>query len=351
MKKLWLTIVGVGMLMGCATNPAMPDKQATLITNIRIIDGKGTPAFDGAVRISDGVIQAVGVVTPDAGDFIVDGGGLILAPGFIDTHSHHDWNLFNNLSSAGAVSQGITTIIVGQDGFSSLPLEDFFSRLEDTPAALNIGSYSGHGSIRMAVMGNDFHRAATDDEIEAMASLVKADMAAGSLGLSTGLEYEAGVRSTTDEVVRLATVAGANGGRYISHLRSEDTYFWKALEEIIEIGEQAQLPVQVSHIKLAKVSSWGETDRLINRMNVAREFGVDITADIYPYSYWSSTIRVFFPDLDSDNPERANYAVTEVSTAEGIHLATWLPGCQTHLLKVKPWPKLPLCEATNLLAS
>jgi N-acyl-D-amino-acid deacylase len=133
------------------------------------------------------------------------------------------------------------------------------------------------------------------------------------------------VRSTTDEVVRLAAVAGASGGRYISHLRSEDTYFWKALEEIIEVGEQARLPVQVSHIKLAKISSWGETDRLINRMNAARKAGVDITADIYPYTYWSSTIRVFFPELDYDNPERANYAVTEVSTPGGIHLATWMP--------------------------
>ncbi len=325
MKTFILAIIAMGLVSACQTPSVAPVAQMTLITNVTVIDGTGAPSYPGSLRIHDGIILEVGDLTVGAGDTVIDGDGKILVPGFIDTHSHHDRGIFSNRSSTGAASQGITKIVVGQDGGSNLPLEDFFIRLEETPPAVNVASFSGHGSVRVAVMGNDFHRVATEKEITAMKKLVEADMAAGALGLATGLEYEQGVRSTTDEVVELASVAGAAGGRYISHMRSEDTYFWEALEELIDVGRRASLPVQVSHIKLAKVSSWGETERLIERLNAARKAGVDVTADIYPYTYWSSTIRVFFPDLDYDNPQRAAYAVTEVSTPEGIYLAAWAP--------------------------
>jgi len=325
MKQFILTIIVLTTVSFSHILSCVKAANTSLINNVMIIDGTGTPGYKGAVRLQDGLIHEIGTLKANVGEATVDGKGLTLAPGFIDTHSHHDWGIFDNPSSTAAVSQGITTIIVGQDGGSNSPLKQFFTCLENTPVAVNIGSFSGHGSIRTSVMGEDFHRAATKTEIAAMSKLLKADMDAGAFGLSTGLEYEEGVRSTTDEIVTLASVVADAGGRYISHMRSEDTYFWKALEEIIEIGKRAALPVQVSHIKLAKVSSWGKAEKLITRMNEARKEGVDITADIYPYTYWSSTIRVFFPELDYDNPKRARIAVTEVSTPEGIYMSVWAP--------------------------
>ncbi|MHC5004227.1 MAG: N-acyl-D-amino-acid deacylase family protein [Planctomycetota bacterium] len=302
-----------------------PAGSSVLVRNVRVIDGTGRPEFRGALRMADGAIVAVGEIEPAVGETVVDGNGLVLAPGFIDTHSHHDRGIFEDLRVEAAVSQGITTIVVGQDGGSHLPLSEFFARLAAEPPTVNVASYSGHGTVRAAILGDDLRRPATAEEIPRIAALVEADMDAGALGLSTGLEYASSVRASTDEVVALARVAAARGGRYISHLRSEDSGFWKALEEIILIGERTGMPVQVSHIKLAQVSSWGKAEKLIGRLDRARAAGVDITADIYPYTYWSSTIRVLFPDLDYDNPERAEFAVTEASTPEGIRLTRWQP--------------------------
>src|SRR5262249_41462291 len=154
------------------------------------------------------------------------------------------------------VSQGITTVVVGQDGSSTFPLAEYFNRLRNDPAAVNVASYIGHGTIRREVLGADFKRAAAPDEGRRMEELVRAEMLSGALGLSTGLEYDPGIYSAPSEVVALAKVAGAAGGRYISHIRSEDRTEWDAIDEIIAIGREAQIPVQVSHMKLAMRGLW-----------------------------------------------------------------------------------------------
>ena len=295
--------------------PAAQRVQSTLITNASVLDGTGSPARRVSVRIAADRITEVGALQPAGSETVVDARGLTLAPGFIDTHSHHDRGLPGALAP---LNQGITTIVVGQDGGSSVPLKDFFAKQEVTPAGVNVASYVGHGTLRRRVMGTDFRRVATPAEVAQMEELLRTEMQSGALGLSTGLEYDPGIYSDPTEVLALARVAAAAGGRYISHVRSEDRQFWKAIDEIIEIGRQAKLPVQVSHIKLAMRSLWGQTDRLIKTLESARAVGVQITADIYPYTYWQSGMTVLFPNRDFDNRKEAEFALTEVTSPDGL---------------------------------
>jgi N-acyl-D-amino-acid deacylase len=296
-----------------------------VITNARIVDGTGDSARVGAVRVSGDRIVAVGDVRPADGDRVIDAKGLVLAPGFIDTHSHADDGVFEHPDALGAVSQGITTIIGGQDGGSPLPLAAYFDSLAKHPAAVNVGMYSGHGSIRARVLGRDFRRTAKPAEIEQMRTLLRDDLTAGALGLSSGLEYDPGIYSASGEVIALAKDAAAVGGRYISHIRSEDYAFWKAIDEIIRIGREAKLPVQVSHVKLAMRDLWGRADSLVGILDRARADGVNITADIYPYLYWHSTLTVLFPKRDFENRKAAEFALTQTSTPGGLLLGRYLP--------------------------
>ena len=192
-------------------------------------------------------------------------------------------------------------------------------------SAVNIASFSGHGSIRAEVMGDDFERPATADEIESMKDLLVKDLQAGALGMSTGLEYDPGIYSTTDEVVELAKVVASHHGRYVSHIRSEDRRFWEAIDEIVEIGRRAQLPVRVSHLKLALQSLHGQTDRLLGRLDQARDEGIEVTADIYPYTYWQSTLTVMFPDRDYEDRQAALFAVEELTSPEEMLIPDFDP--------------------------
>ncbi|MGB5891285.1 MAG: D-aminoacylase, partial [Thermoanaerobaculia bacterium] len=296
-----------------------------VIVNARVVDGTGSPQVEADVRIENGRITGVGDLEPADGDSIIDAQGLVLAPGFIDTHSHADSDIFYYPEAEAAVSQGVTTVIVGADGDSQLPLADFFEQLEQSPAAVNMASFVGHGTLREEVMGADFERAATDDEIAAMRDLLRTEMSAGALGLSTGLEYDPGIYSTTEEVVALAEVAAALGGRYTSHLRSEDRHFWEAVDEIIAIGREAAIPVNITHIKLAMQSSLGQAERLIEILDAARASGVEITADIYPYTFWQSTLTVLFPERNFEDREEALFALTEISLPEEMTITAYKP--------------------------
>lgn len=299
--------------------------QDLLIRGATVYDGNGGAPLTGDVRVRGGIIAAIGALTPGQGETVVEARGLALAPGFIDTHSHADDDLADHPDALGAVSQGITTIVGGQDGSSPYPLAAFLAERERSPAALNLAVYAGHNTIRDIVLGRDFRRPATDEEVGRMRVLLRQELAAGALGLSTGLEYDPGIFSDPSEVLELARVTARAGGRYISHVRSEDRRFWEAIEEIITIGREAGLPVQVSHTKLAMRSLWGQADSLIARLDAARRAGVDITGDIYPYTYWHSTLTVLFPDRDYTDRAAALFAVNEVSSPEGLLLGRFLP--------------------------
>jgi len=303
--------------------PAAALAALTLIVNASVLDGTGAPPKNVAVRIDAGRIVEVGDLKPRPGETVIDAKGLSLAPGFIDTHSHADEELFEHPDALADVSQGITTIVVGQDGGSPFPLKKFFSRLERKPAAVNVASYSGHGTLRDRVMREDFRRKATAEEVRKMERLLDKDMKAGALGLATGLEYDPGIYSDPSEVIALAKAAARHAGRYISHVRSEDRNFWEAIEELLTIGRDARLPVQISHTKLAMKSWWGQSARLLKRLDEARASGVDVTADIYPYLYWHSTLTVLFPKRNFEDMEEARLVVNEIAPPDGLILTQY----------------------------
>ncbi len=311
----------------CAKSPASaPAAAATTITNVMLIDGTGAAARSGAVRIVGDTIADVGSeVAPAPGDSVIDGRGMVLAPGFIDTHSHHASGLADSPDARAVVSQGITTIIAGQDGGHPMPLGAALDTLDRKGTVVNVAYYAGHGSIRDAVMGKDFKRTATPAEVDSMAKLLQRELDAGAFGLSTGLEYDPGIYSDRAEVLRLAKVAAAAGTRYISHIRSEDRWFWDSIDEIITIGREAKLPVQISHVKLAMVPLWGQADSLRRVLERARADSVDITADIYPYHYWQSTLTVLFPKRDFDNRAEAEKILREIAKPEGLLLGAYAP--------------------------
>src|SRR5690242_832133 len=294
-----------------ATRSAVP---STLITNVSLLDGSGAAPMRAAVRITSGRIVAVepGSAETRAGDRVVDGKGLTLAPGFVDTHSHADRSLLAGNDAIGALNQGITTVVVGQDGESPYPLADFFTKLRGAHPPINVASYVGHGTVRERVLGADYKRTATPSEVARMRELVLQEMHAGALGLSSGLEYDPGIYSSHDELVTLATATASLGGRYISHIRSEDRAFWSAIAEIIDIGRQARLPVQVSHTKLAMKSLWGRAASPIALLDGARARGIDITADVYPYRYWQSGLSVLFPERNFTDRRAAEFALDEI---------------------------------------
>jgi N-acyl-D-amino-acid deacylase len=298
---------------------------STVIVNAKVLDGTGAPARSDSVRFIGDRIVEVGDFKPTARDLVIDAGSQVLAPGFIDTHSHADSDILEHPNALAAVSQGITTVVVGQDGGSDFPLGAFFKRLETQKAAINVASYAGFGTIRSEVMGEDFRRPATPEEIERMRALLREEMMAGARGLATGLEYDPGIYSSREEVIAVASEAASLGGRYISHVRSEDRWFWDAIDEIIEIGRKTEMPVQISHVKLALRRELGKADRLIEILDEARASGVDITADIYPYPYWESTLTVMFPDRDFENRETAEFALSQITTPEGAHLGIYKP--------------------------
>ena len=298
---------------------------STLIVGALVADGSGATARQVSVRIDGDRIVAVGKLTVSPADTVVDARGLMLAPGFIDAHSHHDRGDFADRAMGPLLAQGVTTIVVGQDGGGPAPVRDVAAAFSARPASVNLATYTGHGRIRDKVLGADYKRVATPAEVERMAALLADDMAAGSLGLSTGLEYDPGIYSAPDEVLALARTAAASGGRYISHMRNEDVTFDAALGELLDIGRKTGMPVQVSHIKLGVVDRWGGAKAVLARLDKARAEGIKVTADVYPYEYWQSNLAVLLPERDFNDLKAARFALTKLTTPEGMLIASFAP--------------------------
>lgn len=322
MKKLLILLLATTATVTFAAAP--PNAPTAVISNVMIVDGTGAPARKGAVRIAEGRILDVGDVIPGSTEVVVDGGGQTLAPGFIDTHSHHDEDIVKSADLVAAISQGITTIIVGNDGTSELPLSEFYARLQKAPTAVNIGSFSGHNTLREKAMAAA-RRPATEQEIASMSTLLEADMAAGAFGLSSGLEYESGSFSTPAEVIALAQVSARLGGRYSSHIRDEEGGLMSALQEVIDVGKQTNAPVHVSHLKIAARKLWGSADKVLKLLDDARASGVDITADVYPYTYWQSTMRVMFPTKVYDDRKALTDTFERSTPPDGLYFARYAP--------------------------
>ena len=295
-----------------------------------LIDGSGrAPLRNSVVVLQGDSIVAVGSrkqVSIPAGARVIDARGLVVAPGFIDAHNHSDRGFTDDPSAASQVSQGITTVVVGQDGGSPYPISSYLKTLDQNPVAMNVLTFVGHATIRLRAMGEDTNRLATPAEVESMRHMVEQAMRDGAMGLSTGLEYETGKPASIEEVITLARAASRFGGIYISHIRDEADKTFTALDEAIRIGREARIPVQISHIKLGSVAVWGKSRKAVALINRARASGQDVTADCYPYDAWSSTIRVLIPSGRHDDPVDVARGLADVGGPANITIVN----CPAH---------------------
>jgi N-acyl-D-amino-acid deacylase len=312
------TFVAGVLVLAAGIAVARPRSDGLVILDARIADGTGAPLGRANLRIEAGRIASVGGVKPQAGDTVIDAHGLVVAPGFIDIHNHSTEGLAKEPAAESQVAQGITTVVVGADGSSPWPIGDYVAARRQSPAAVNVVVMAGHATIRRQVMGDDYKRPARDDEIAKMAQLVEQGMSEGAVGLSSGLEYEVGSYSETREVVEMAKAAAARGGFYMSHVRDEADKVFEAFREAIAIGEQAHVPVQISHIKLGTVGVWRRAQEAVRLIESARRRGVDVTADCYPYDAWHSTMTVLVPNKRYDDPASVSKALEDVGGAANI---------------------------------
>jgi N-acyl-D-amino-acid deacylase len=298
-----------------------------LIQHAVIYDGLGKPPFQADLRVVGNRITGLGKdLKPQPQDTVIDAKGLAVAPGFIDMHSHAAESIFKNPTADVVVRQGVTTVLGGQDGDSEFPLRDFFGKLEAQPAAINIASMAGQGTLREQVMGKDLLRPSTSEELKKMKALLQQEMKDGAFGLSTGLEYDAGHFSTLDELVQLSKVAATKGGFYISHVRDEGNGVFQSFDELVEIGRQARLPVEITHIKLGTTPVWHQAAKRVHGLfTAAKRNRIDLRADVYPYTYWHSNIRVILLDRDYFNPEKVAKAIDENGGPERIHIVHFEP--------------------------
>ena len=253
-----------------------------LIKGARVVDGTGNPWYHADVGVLDGKIAAVGSLGERSATRVVEARELVLAPGFIDVHTHVEDEVENFPDGANFLRDGVTTIVTGNCGGSKTDLAAFFSRLEKMGLGPNLASLIGHNAVRRKVMGSE-NRIAEPQEIEKMQELVDAAMRDGAVGLSTGLIYVPGTYAGTDEVIALAKTAARHGGVYATHMRSENLKVLEAVAEAIRIGREARIPVEISHFKISSPRMWGRAEEIIALVENARAEGVDVVVEQYPY--------------------------------------------------------------------
>lgn len=254
-----------------------------------VVDGSGNAWYRADVAINGDHIAAVAPGIDGFAKREIDAKGLIVAPGFIDLHTHARRGIFDNPACENYVRQGVTTIFEGPDGDSPLPIATFLGRVADAKPAANFGTFIGHGSVRAAVLGRE-DRDANAAELERMRELVREGMREGAFGLSSGLFYAPGVFAETEEVIELARVAGAMGGIYITHMRDEASRLTDSVRETIRIGEEGHLPAQITHHKVMGVPNVGKSEETLRLLHEARARGVDVTSDAYPYTASSTSL-------------------------------------------------------------
>jgi dihydroorotase/N-acyl-D-amino-acid deacylase len=261
-----------------------------ILRNGRIVDGTGNPWYRGDVAIRGDAIVRIAPSITDSARRVIDVGGQVIAPGFIDIHSHARRGVFDLPTADNYLHQGVTTAIEGPDGGSPVPLAPFLARIDSLRPAINWGSFIGQGAVRSEVLG-DVDRRATPDEIARMQALVEQGMQDGAFGLSTGLFYVPGTFTPTEEVIELAKVAARYGGIHISHMRQEAARVVQSVEETIRIGEEGGLPTQVTHHKIVGTPNWGRSVETLRLIDEARKRGVDATIDQYPYTASSTSVQ------------------------------------------------------------
>jgi N-acyl-D-amino-acid deacylase len=267
---------------------------ALLIKDGFIVDGTGNPWFKADIGIDGKRIVAIGELSDKRARKTIDASGLVVSPGFIDVHTHCDRGITEVPTVDNYIHQGVTTVIGGNCGGHSYPLADLFSRLEEKGMSLNFGCLVGHNTIRREVMELKMEPP-TAAELNRMKALIRQEMEAGALGFSTGLSYLPGVYSDTDELVSLASAIVTIGGIYTSHIRDQGKKITESIQEAIEVGEKNNIPVLISHIKLAEDAIWGKPEMITDPVEKARERGVEVFLDQYPYTATSSGFTSSLP--------------------------------------------------------
>jgi len=311
------------VLMVCLLMSAGPDPgqaQATydlLIRNGTVVDGSGKNPFRADVGVNNGLIARIGKLGNAQAREVIDATGLIVAPGFIDVHTHAD-NVIDMPLAENYVRMGVTTVVGGNCGGSALNIGEALQKIAGAGVSVNYATLVGHNTVRRAALGSE-RRAPTAEELERMKGLVARAMSEGAVGLSTGLEYVPGAYAQPDEIIELAKVAAAHGGIYASHMRNEGTEIEKSVDETIRVGEAARCPVQISHIKIDSPSRWGLSGKVLEMIAAARRRGIRVQADVYAYSAASSGLSIRFPSWALEGgQERIKERLNDAATWEKI---------------------------------
>ena len=265
-----------------------------LITHAQIADGSGAPLRQGSIAVKDGKIVAVGPIEGTA-DLIIDAGGKVATPGFIDVHTHAE-DICQNPVAENFLRMGVTTIVTGNCGNSRTDVAKFFEEIVEAKVALNVATLIGHNSVRKQGMGGSFIRAPDAAQLATMTALVDQAMKDGAVGFSTGLIYVPGSFAKTDEIIALAKAAAAHDGIYVSHMRHETLKIFDALEEFMRIVRESGCRGEVSHLKLSGPSAWGRSAEVLAVLDKARAEGLPITQDQYAYTASSTGLRQLIPD-------------------------------------------------------
>lgn len=266
-----------------------------VIGNGKIIDGTGNSWFYGDVAIKDGKITSIGKFDQAQTNYYIDAKGLIVAPGFIDVHTHIEGSVLDVPTAGNFVLDGVTSVVTGNCGGSAVDVKEFFFQLDSVKTSINVATLIGHNSVRRSVMGES-DRDPTTEEQHKMEQVVEQGMKDGAVGLSTGLIYVPGTYSKTPEVIGLAKAAARYKGVYASHIRSEGFEVTQAIEEAINIGRQSGIPVEISHFKVTYKPNWGRSDQTLAQVERARQEGIDVTIDQYPYIASSTTLSTVLPN-------------------------------------------------------
>jgi N-acyl-D-amino-acid deacylase len=258
------------------------------------VDGTGNPWFYGSVAIKDDRIVRIGSVDMALAARVIDAKGMIIAPGFIDVHTHVEGSLESNTTADNFIYMGVTSMVTGNCGSSVTNIGQFLSEREQTGMSVNLATLVGHGSVRREVMKEEDRQPSTE-ELARMREIVRNAMSDGAVGMSTGLIYVPGTYAKTDEVVDLAKVVSQYGGVYATHMRDEGNNVTDAIKEALTIGEQARLPVDISHFKISSKKRWGDSRTTVAMVADARARGYQVTVDQYLYTASSTSLNTLIP--------------------------------------------------------
>lgn len=314
LMKVTLKSLPLFLICLAATLPAHAQESDILIKNGKILDGTGNSWYYADIAVQHGKIAAIGKLNNWTAAKTLDARGLIVAPGFIDVHTHIEGDEKKNPTADNFIYDGVTTVVTGNCGLSQVNIGSYFRMIDSLKTSINVASLIGHNDVRKAAMGSA-NRDPDEAEMKKMEGLVEQAMKDGAVGLSTGLIYIPGTYSKTEEVVRLAKAAAKYNGVYASHMRDEGDSVTQAIDEAIHIGREAKMPVEISHFKLSGQQNWGRSNETLPMIIKAREEGLDVTIDQYPYTASSTSLSTLLPDwilADGQDSIKARLAIPAI---------------------------------------